>query len=317
MNAGTVNGVSIVIPTYNRARLLGPTLESVKKLRVPPAVAIEVLVIDNNCTDKTAQIIEEAAHDSRFPILRILETQQGLCFGRNRGLQEARYEHVVYLDDDIEVAEDWLLGYVQAIEIDADCVVGPVYPKFECKPPNFLTQTVLDSVSSTYSRKGDRIMLLPRDVAHEVPGCNFGVRKSVAIEVGGFNNSLDRIGTALLAGGDFEFGRRLVSRGRRVVYQPRSAIRHVITTEKLSRNYLRKRWAGRGATARALENGSGCLPFLRRVRYLVGVVKLVAKSIVHWVRGNVGLAFERELEARRAWAYLSTDSNRRDFYGHV
>jgi glycosyltransferase involved in cell wall biosynthesis len=298
-----MNGISIIIPTYNRARLLGQTLESVKRLRLPEGVAIEVLVIDNNCTDNTPEIVENAAEVSRFPILRIVEKQQGLCYGRNRGLREARYDHVVYLDDDIEVADDWLLGYFEAVEqLDADCVVGPVFPKFEREPPDFLTERVLDSVISTYSRKGDLMMLLARDVAHEVPGCNFGVRKSVALDIGGFNNSLDRAGPGLLAGGDTEFGLRLVSTGRRVVYQPRCAIRHVITEEKLSRKYLRKRWTGAGATARLLQNAR--LPFSRRVRYLAGVVRRVGASLIHQVRGNTGVAFERELEARRSWAYI-------------
>jgi glycosyltransferase involved in cell wall biosynthesis len=305
MSAGTINGVSIVIPTYNRARLLGPTLESVKNMRVPEGMAIELLVIDNNCTDNTPQIIKQAAQDSEIHITRIVEKQQGLCYGRNRGLQEAQYEHVVYLDDDIEVAEDWLLGYFDAVQqLAADCVVGPVFPKFEREPPAFLTERVLDSVTSTYSRKGDRMMLLPQNVANEVPGCNFGVRKSVAIEIGGFDNSLDRVGSGLLAGGDWEFGLRLVASGRRVAYQPRCTIQHIITLQKLSGKNLRKRWAGLGATARVLQNGSKSLTFLEWLPYLRRVVRLAAASVVHRARGNIGSAFERELEARRRWAYL-------------
>jgi glycosyltransferase involved in cell wall biosynthesis len=306
MNAG----ISIIIPTYNRARLLARTLASIKGLRVPEGVAIEVLVIDNNCTDETPQVVKEATDDSPFPILRIVETRQGLCFGRNRGLQEARYALVAYFDDDIEVADDWLLGYLEAVEhLNADCVVGPVFPKFERKLPQFLTQRVLDSVTSTYSRKGDRMMLLPRDVAHEVPGCNFGVRKSVALEIGGFNNSLDRIGAGLLAGGDWEFGLRLVAAGRGVIYHPQCTIRHIITEEKLSRKYLRKRWAGAGATARVFQNPR--LPFSRRIRYLSGVIRLMGASILHGVRGNTDIAFQRELEARRAWTYLKEGSRHR------
>jgi glucosyl-dolichyl phosphate glucuronosyltransferase len=311
MNDRTVNGVSIVVPTYNRARLLGPTLNSVKRMRMPEGVAIEVLVIDNNCTDETPRVVAEAAQGSENPISRIVETQQGLCFARNRGLQEARYEHVVYLDDDIEIAENWIPGYFQAVErLEADCVVGPVFPKFEHEPPAFLTESVLDSLTSPYSRKGDRMMLLARDVAHEVPGCNFGVRKSVAIKIGGFNNSLDRIGVGLLAGGDTEFGVRLMATSRRVVYQPQCAIRHVITAEKLSRKYLRKRWAGAGATARVLEDGSSNLLFSLRVRYLAGVIRRAGASLVHQVRGNTSLAFQRELEARRGWAYINVRTSR-------
>jgi glycosyltransferase involved in cell wall biosynthesis len=300
-----MNGVSIVIPTYNRARLLGPTLESVKRLKIPPDTVVEVLVIDNNCTDNTPQIIQRVACGSEIPIRRIVETQQGLSYGRNRGLQKAQYEHVAYLDDDIEVAEDWLFGYFDAVEqLDADCVVGPVYPKFECEPPDFLTKHVLDSVTSPYSRRGDRMMLLPRDVAHEVPGCNFAVRKSIAVDIGGFDNRLGRVGSGLVAGEDWEFGLRLVASGRRVGYQPRCAIRHMITSEKLSRKYLRKRWAGWGATARVLQKRPQQLPFSRKVRDVGRLMRLVVASIVHQIRRNAGVAFQRELEARRAWAYL-------------
>jgi hypothetical protein len=211
----------------------------------------------------------------------------------------------VYLDDDIEVAEDWLLGYFDAVdELDADCVVGPVYPKFECDPPDFLTERVLDSVISTYSRKGDRMMLLPSNVAHEVPGSNFALRKSAAFSVGGFNNGLDRVGTGLLAGGDWEFGLRLVASSCRVVYQPRCSIYHVITSEKLSRKHLRKRWAGLGATTGVLNKRSDRLPLWRRVRYHIGVVRLVVSSFLHLARGDVGIAFQCELEARRSWSYL-------------
>ena len=299
-------GISIIIPTYNRARLLGPALETVKKLNVPAGMPIEVLIIDNNCTDETPQVIERAARNSPFPIQRIVEKQQGLCFGRNRGLREARYEHLVYLDDDVEVAREWILGYMEAIdELNADCVIGPVSPLFEQEVPDFLTQRVLDSVSSSYSRKGDRMFLLLRGTAHEIPGCNFGVRQSVAQEIGGFNNALDRVGNGMLAGGDTEFGMRLVTEGRRVVYQPRCRIKHVITQDKLLPTHLRKRWSGLGATQRVLQNGSVALPLARRLRYALGTGRLLIASLTYRLRGNTGLAFQRELEARRSWAFLT------------
>jgi glycosyltransferase involved in cell wall biosynthesis len=308
MNAG----ISIIIPTYNRARLLRQTLESVKRLRVPHGTMVEVLVIDNNCTDDTPRVVEQAAQDSPFPILRIVETRQGLCYGRNRGLQEARYEHLVYLDDDIEVADDWLLGYFEAIkQLDADCVVGPVSPKFEREPPDFLTERVLDSVISTYSRKGDLMMLLPRNVAHELPGCNLGVLKSVALSIGGFNNSLDRVGSGLLAGGDWEFGHRLTATERRVVYQPRCAIQHVITEEKLSRKSLRKRWGGIGATERILQKPSETLSLSRWFRHFRRIVRLFGASVFYRLRGNIGVALQRELEARRRWAYINARATHR------
>jgi glycosyltransferase involved in cell wall biosynthesis len=304
--AAELTGISIVIPTYNRARLLADTLESVKALIVPEGVRIELLVINNRCTDETPQVIDRAALGSPFPVRPIVETQQGLCYARNRGLVEAQYEHVVYLDDDVEVAVDWLAGYLQGVvELDADCIVGRVTPKFEISVPDYLTERILDSINSSYSQKGENILLLPPESAHEVPGCNFGVRKSVALEVGGFDNSLDRAGKGLLAGGDTEFGLRLCGARRRVVYHPRCAIAHIITAEKLSRSYLKERWMGLGATQWIFETRAGHQPGLkRRIRLALRAVRLGLRSCRHRLAGNIPLSFQYELETRRLVSYL-------------
>ena len=281
-------------------------MESVGSVRIPPDMCVELLVIDNNCTDETPAIIAQAAAASPFPVKRIIEPRQGLCFGRNRGLDEAAYEHVVYLDDDIDVARDWLDGYRHAIqEFAADCVVGPVTPRFEGQVPEYFTQRVLDSIGSPYSRRGSAMHLLAAEDAHEVPGCNFGVRREVARTIGGFNTSLDRVGKGLLAGGDFEFGMRLAATGRRVVYQPRCAIQHVIDAEKLSADYMRKRWSGAGTTRRVLQRKSSGVSWYRVLRYSAGIGRLLAASAFHRLLGNRSLAFERELEARQSWGYLT------------
>lgn len=271
------SSISIVIPTYNRERWLGPTLDSVFGLKVPAGVSVEVLVIDNNCTDGTAAVVADKAKMSPWPLRHIIETQQGLCFGRNRGLQESKSEHVVYLDDDVVVAQDWLVAYLEAVEqLGADCVVGPVTPHFEGEVPWFLSGQVFDSIASTYSRKGGERKVLSPDVSHEVPGCNFGIRRSVGEEIGGFNPRLDRCGKALLAGGDFEFGHRLVAAGKRVVYEPRCAIQHVIVAEKLTQDYLRRRWFGAGRTARAVEPTPR--PFAKRLRFALRAARLYVRS---------------------------------------
>lgn len=304
--------VSIVIPTFNRDRLLRQTLDSLGRLYIPAGMGVELLVIDNNCTDETAAMVERAENVLPFPAKRILERRQGLCYGRNRGLEEASHEDIVYLDDDIEISPGWLQGYAQAVEQHtADCVVGPVTPRFEVPVPEYFTQRVMESISSSYSRKGATLRLLPPDIAHQVPGCNFGVRRSVAREVGGFNNALDRVGKGLLAGGDFEFGIRLVAAGKRIVYQPQCSIEHLIDAEKLSEAYMRKRWSGLGATARALQQNSANVTWYRRCRYLLGTARLGVASVCHRLRGQRGLAFQRELEARRSWAFLQYSTAQR------
>jgi len=50
-------GLTIVIPTYNRCHELGPTLDSVAAVRIPAGCQVEVLVIDNNCTDDRGRMM--------------------------------------------------------------------------------------------------------------------------------------------------------------------------------------------------------------------------------------------------------------------
>ena len=87
-------GISLLIPTYNRDRYLREAIMSLNALEIPSGVDVELLVINNNCTDSTESVVREEAASHKLPIRHILETQQGLCFGRNRGIAEARYEHL-------------------------------------------------------------------------------------------------------------------------------------------------------------------------------------------------------------------------------
>lgn len=296
-------GVSIVIPTYNRAAFLGPTLDSIGQLRIPEGCALEVLVIDNNCTDETALVVASAAHRSPVPMRHVVEQRQGLCHGRNRGVREARHEWLVYLDDDILVNADWILGlHEAATHHAADAVVGPVFPRFLQDKPPYLAGHVLDSISSGYSRKGDQVLVLEADVAHELPGCNFAVRKRAVEEVGGFDPELDRIGTSLVSGGDFELGTRLVDAGRRTVYHPLCSIEHVIVPEKLTKPYLRRRSFGSGITAR--RTASSRLTWTRKVRLALGAAKFGLRSLGDRMLRRGATAFEWELRMIEALGYL-------------
>jgi glucosyl-dolichyl phosphate glucuronosyltransferase len=303
-----MTGISIVIPTYNRAEILRKTLDSVARLSIPGGVEVEIIVIENNCTDHSARVFEDFSRRSPLPCRRINETRQGHSHVRNRGFAEAAFDQVVFFDDDVEVFPDWIPGYLKAVEdTQADCVVGPVFPLFEREVPGYLTPPMLNELCSPYSRKGEKRLLLESSVAHEIPGCNFGVRKEVALQIGGFDPEIGRKpGKAvMLSCDDFDFGERLVKAGKRVVYEPSCAIRHLISVEKLSKAYLRKRWYGEGATQRIFDAVKGiCFSPTRRLRLLLGVMRLAAAIPFACLSGRKGSTFEGELKARRAAGYL-------------
>ena len=93
--------VSIIIPTFRRARWLRETLATVVAQDYP-ADRFEILVIDNNSPDETRSVVAEFATVKKAPHY-LLETRQGANFARNRGVNESTGEILVFGDDDILV----------------------------------------------------------------------------------------------------------------------------------------------------------------------------------------------------------------------
>lgn len=90
-----MGGVSVVIPTHNRASLLPRALLSVRRQTRPPE---EILVVDDGSTDGTAGMVA-----SEFPEVRLLaQRHRGVSAARNRGIELASCEWIALLDSDDE-----------------------------------------------------------------------------------------------------------------------------------------------------------------------------------------------------------------------
>lgn len=298
-----MNGLSIIIPTHNRADELGPTLLSIGSVRVPQRLRAEVIVIDNNCTDNTPTIVAKSASSIAYPVRHVLETSVGASAARNRGIAEAKYDHLAFFDDDVRVAEDWIHSYVEAIEVwKADCIVGPVDPLMDGLVPEFVSESVLRKLCSPYSHKGDLPLRLDPILGHQLPGCNFGVTVNAASSVGGFDASIGPVGGIWRGGEDSDFGRRLVTAGFTTVYHPGCRIRHRIRRDKLTRSHLRTRWseAGRAVSGRR-SSGKGKL---QRWRAMLGIGRQISLAFWFHLTSNAATAFEAELIARKSFCSL-------------
>jgi glycosyltransferase involved in cell wall biosynthesis len=92
--------ISIIIPAYNEERYLAACLDSIAAQTVMPD---EVIVVDNNSTDSTADIAR------RYPFVRLLrEPHQGLVYARAAGLDQAKGDLLVRIDADTRLPADWL-----------------------------------------------------------------------------------------------------------------------------------------------------------------------------------------------------------------
>jgi cellulose synthase/poly-beta-1,6-N-acetylglucosamine synthase-like glycosyltransferase len=91
--------ISIIIPAYNEERYLKRCLDSIAALSESP---YEVLVVDNNSTDATAQIA------TSYPFVRLLhEKLQGRVYARNTGFDAAKGDILARIDADAVLPADW------------------------------------------------------------------------------------------------------------------------------------------------------------------------------------------------------------------
>src|SRR5436305_11094952 len=98
--------ISVCICTYNRPESLQRTLESLASQLNADSGVIELLIVDNNCTDDTYQIIE--AFRVGLPVRRVTESRQGLAHARNRAVTEFRGDVLLFTDDDVRFGTGWL-----------------------------------------------------------------------------------------------------------------------------------------------------------------------------------------------------------------
>lgn len=91
--------ISVIIPAYNEEKYIGKTIQ---RLLEQEEKAEEIIVVDNNSKDKTAEI----ANGMGAKV--VTETVQGMIPARNRGFNEANYEIIARLDADTLVEKDWI-----------------------------------------------------------------------------------------------------------------------------------------------------------------------------------------------------------------
>jgi GalNAc5-diNAcBac-PP-undecaprenol beta-1,3-glucosyltransferase len=108
---------SIVIPTYNRAHLIVPTIQSVLDQDFPD---FEILIIDDGSTDDTEEVIETVfGHHEKIYYIRKKNEERSIA--RNTGFQLAKGEYVIFFDSDDLLLPYYLTTLYEAIEKYPDC----------------------------------------------------------------------------------------------------------------------------------------------------------------------------------------------------
>ena len=100
------------LPLSNRAESLRRTLDSLSGDAVAGRCRLGGRGRQHNCIDHTDAVIKAFA--DRLPIRREFEPERGLSHARNRAVDAAKGDYIVWTDDDVVVAPGWLAAYIEA-----------------------------------------------------------------------------------------------------------------------------------------------------------------------------------------------------------
>ena len=252
--------LSIVIATYNRAKLLDEALASLSVQTLqgggPVEGLYEVLVIDNGSTDDTCQVAERRQRTTSN-LRYIQEPRQGVNNARNRGIEEARAPYLIFFDDECTVATDFVACLCERLVNKKPILFGgPVFPRYAPDPPK----------PSWFRDSYGAFSVFERDVTLErlwLSGANLGGLREAFQSIGGFNPTLGPRGQRMVYGEEHELTERIQTQyGAAVVcYFSDIGVQHLVREEKysvvnnLKEQCLRGYWRGRLSKASSVLNG--------------------------------------------------------------
>jgi glycosyltransferase involved in cell wall biosynthesis len=234
---------------YNSAARLPTTLEHIAKQEVPAHIAWEVIVVNNNCSDNTAEVarVEWDKYGVDLPFRVVDQPIPGLSHAREKGIAESQYEYLLFCDDD-----NWLVeNYVKiAFEImhnndQIGALGGQSIAAFEDEslvPDWFWQRAEYYAVGKQGKVSGD---------VTEKRGFVFGA--GIIIRLSAFDwikqsgiafQNTGRKGKKMSAGEDSELCLAMRLGGWKIYYDERLVLIHLITQNRLKINYFKNMLGG-------------------------------------------------------------------------
>ncbi len=223
--SGTDCLFSVVIGTYNRAALLRLALRTLSAQTLP-LTEYEVIVVDNNSTDGTVRVVEEARR--HLPNLHYcFERKPGISAARNHGWRVARGHYVAFTDDDSRLPTEWLATAKRLILMHAPAAFGgPYLACYDGLKPHWFK----DRYGCTNLGHKPRVV-----TKGYLPGPNLFFRRYLLEVTGGFNPALGIVGKRLGYGEEGALLQVVLQRcpDALIYYDPSLYVYHVVRTEKM------------------------------------------------------------------------------------
>jgi glycosyltransferase involved in cell wall biosynthesis len=190
--------ISLIIPAYNEENYLPACLDAV--MQNVAGKAVEVIVVDNNSTDGTRQVVE------RYPtVTYVFESRKGITRARQCGFLAASGDILAYVDADTRPPAGWIEQIWEQFDKRKDlaCLSGP-YSFYDLNGIHNKVSTGWFTVARPIYKITGYMMV----------GGNFAIRRDVLEKMGGFDSSIEFYGE------DVDIGKRANKHGR-VLFSPR------------------------------------------------------------------------------------------------
>ena len=215
--------LTVIVCTYNRSGILEGCLDSIsKQVR---GKDINVIIVDNNSTDATQEII--SGYCQANPAWKsVFEKTQGLSHARNTGFSAAATEYVAYIDDDARLDDDWATIALDVIEREQpDIFGGPVYPVMNDDFPSWFRKEY--GVRGKMEHSG----IITKGF---IVGTNIVFRKSLLEQYGGFSTEAGMVGNQIGYHEETLIVNRALEEGKKVYYSDELNVKDAIPDYKKS-----------------------------------------------------------------------------------
>jgi GT2 family glycosyltransferase len=226
---------SLIIPSRNRPALL---LAAIKSILAGEEVPTELIIVDQS--DVPHPTLATFTTDRACDIRYVWTDSVGASRARNAGIAMARYDILVFTDDDITVPSTWFGRLIRALLCGGPrtVVTGRVLPTTAQEPGGFAPSTKVDESPAVYVGRIGADMLYTNNAA---------MYRSAIDEVGNFDVRLGP-GAPFSNAEDNDLGFRLLEAGYRIAYVPEAVLYH--RAWRNERDFLALRWSyGRGQGA--------------------------------------------------------------------
>jgi glycosyltransferase involved in cell wall biosynthesis len=232
--------ISVILCTYNRCHSIGRTLNSIAASVLPDSVAWEVLVVDNNSSDQTREVVSEVCrrYPGRFRYL--FEPQLGKSYALNTGIREAQGDVLAFVDDDVTVVSTWLENLTAFLRDNEWAGAGGrIILQWPSTLPRWLS---VDGPHARFPFPAFNQGLEAKQLIGPPFGTNMAFRKEMFQKYGIFRTDLgpspnDEVPRP---SEDTEFGRRLIAGGERLRYEPSAIVYHPVSEDRISKDYFLK-----------------------------------------------------------------------------